>query len=90
MPKKLLDPLCDALRHYGIRTEQSRAKRIKKFIFYRNKKGPLQMEELKGYLTFSDVEQKAVSSARNHALTAVIFRCGESGDYRFLSFLYQK
>ena len=42
-PKKLLDQVRDAIRHYSIRTEDAYVSWIKRFILYHGKKHPSDM-----------------------------------------------
>ncbi|MEW6567095.1 MAG: integron integrase [Chloroflexota bacterium] len=75
--KKLLDQVRDAIRlkHYSIRTEESYVAWIKRFIFFHNKRHPLEMgtAEIEAFLTHLAVDLKVSSSTQNQALSALLF-----------------
>ena len=68
---KLLDQVRYTLRrkHYSIRTEQSYVQWIKRFIFYYNKKHPINMggKEIANYLTYLAVKLKVSASTQKQA-----------------------
>jgi len=74
---KLLDRLRDALRsrHYSRRTEQTYCHWIKRFIFFHNKRHPVEMAEpeINAYLTHLAVKEKVSASTQNQALSALLF-----------------
>ncbi len=75
--KKLLDRVRDAIRakHYSIRTEQAYVNWIKRYIFFHNKRHPLEMgaTEIEEYLTHLAVDQNVAASTQNQALSALLF-----------------
>jgi hypothetical protein len=60
--KKLLDIVRDKIRfkHYSIKTEKSYVGWIKQYIFYHNKKHPIEMAkpEIEAFLTHLAVDKK--------------------------------
>ena len=72
---KLLDRVRDLLRvkHYSIRTEQSYVDWIKRFIFFHDKRHPLEMGEAEvgAFLTHLAVERKVAASTQNQAFALV-------------------
>ena len=78
---KLLDRVRDVLRvkHYSIRTEETYVEWIKRFIFFHNKRHPLEMGEVEigAFLTHLAVERNVASSTQNQALSALLFLYGQ-------------
>ena len=74
---KLLDRLREALRsrHYSRRTEQTYCHWIKRFIFFHNKRHPVEMAEpeINAYLTHLAVKEKVSASTQKQALSALLF-----------------
>ncbi|MDH4318752.1 MAG: integron integrase [Desulfobulbaceae bacterium] len=79
MPGKprLLDQVRDKIRakHYSIRTEETYIQWIKRYIFFHNKRHPIEMgaEEIAQYLSYLAVQRKVSSSTQNQALCAIVF-----------------
>lgn len=75
--KKLLDRVRDAIRakHYSIRTEEAYVNWIKRYIFFHDKRHPLEMgaTEIEEYLTYLAVDQNVAASTQNQALSAILF-----------------
>ncbi len=75
--KKLLDIVRDKIRvkHYSIKTEQSYTGWIKQYIFYHNKKHPIEMgkTEIEAFLTYLAVERKVSPTTQNQAFSALLF-----------------
>ena len=75
--KKLLDVVRDKIRfkHYSIKTEKSYVSWIKNYIFYHNKKHPIEMAKpkIEQFLTYLAVERKVSSSTQNQAFSALLF-----------------
>jgi len=74
---KLLDRVRDALRmkHYSLRTEASYINWIKQFIFFHDKKHPIDLveAEINYFLTHLAVQKKVSASTQNQALCAIDF-----------------
>jgi len=74
---KLLDRVRDALRmkHYSLRTEASYINWIKQFIFFHDKKHPIDLgeAEINHFLTHLAVQKKVSASTQNQALCAIVF-----------------
>jgi len=74
---KLLDRLREALRsrHYSRRTEHTYCHWVKRFIFFHNKRHPVEMAEpeINAYLTHLAVKEKVSASTQNQALSALLF-----------------
>jgi integron integrase len=74
---KLLDQVRNAIRtrHYSWRTEQTYVQWIKRFIFFHNKKHPLQMgqQEVTQFLSALAVEKRVSASTQSQALSALLF-----------------
>lgn len=74
---KLLDQVRDVIRykHYSIRTEQSYIDWIRRYIYFHNKKHPVELDgnHVSAFLTYLAVEQKVASSTQNQALCALVF-----------------
>jgi len=79
--KKLLDMVRDKIRvkHYSIKTEKSYVGWIKHYIFYHNKKHPIEMSklEIEAFLTHLAVDRKVSPSTQNQAFSAILFLCKE-------------
>ena len=75
--RKLLDMVRDKIRfkHYGIKTEKSYVSWIKYYIFYHNKKHPIEMAklEIEAFLTYLAVERKVSPATQNQAFPALLF-----------------
>ncbi len=75
--KKLLDIVRDKIRvkHYSRKTEQSYTGWIKQYIFYHNKKHPIEMgkAEIEAFLTYLAVERKVSPTTQNQAFSALLF-----------------
>ncbi|APF20850.1 Phage integrase family protein [Caldithrix abyssi DSM 13497] len=63
------------LKHYSYRTEQAYIHWIKRFIFFHNKRHPLEMgkQEINEFLTHLAVNEKVAASTQNQALCAIVF-----------------
>ena len=74
---KLLDQVREAsrARHYSRRTEKTYVDWIKRFIFFHNKRHPLEMgePEINQFLTDLAVNKKVSASTQNQALSAILF-----------------
>ena len=74
---RLLDEVRNVLRvkHYSIRTEECYIGWIKKFIFFHNKRHPVEMgeAEISAFLTHLTVNKHVTSSTQNQALSALLF-----------------
>lgn len=74
---KLLDQVRDVIRrrHYSIRTEQAYVDWIKRYIFFHNKRHPLEMgaPEISQFLTYLARERNVAASTQNQALNALVF-----------------
>lgn len=81
MKKKLLDITRDKIRlkHYSIKTEQSYVSWIKQFIFFHNKRHPIEMgkNEIEQFLTHLAVHRKVSPTTQNQAFYAIVFLYGE-------------
>ena len=81
MKKKLLDLTRDKIRlkHYSIKTEQSYVGWIKQFIFFHNKRHPIEMgkREIEQFLTHLAVNRKVSPTTQNQAFYAIVFLYGE-------------
>jgi len=77
MKKKLLDLTRDKIRlkHYSIKTEVNYIGWIKQFIFFHNKRHPIEMgkAEIEEYLTFLATDKKVAPSTQNQAFYALLF-----------------
>ena len=75
--KKLLDVVRDKIRfkHYSMKTEKSYVSWIKHYIFYHNKKHPIEMAkpEIEQFLTYLAVERKVSPATQNQAFSALLF-----------------
>jgi integron integrase len=74
---RLLDRVRIALRtkHYSIRTEEAYVSWIKRFIFFHNKRHPMEMgePEINGFLSHLAVDGRVSASTQNQALSALLF-----------------
>jgi integron integrase len=81
MKKKLLDITRDKIRlkHYSMKTEQSYVGWIKQFIFFHNKRHPIEMgkSEIEQFLTHLAVNRKVSPTTQNQAFYAILFLYGE-------------
>ncbi len=75
--KKLLDIVRDKIRfkHYSISTEKTYVHWIKRYIFFHNKKHPIEMGkmEIEQFLTYLAVENKVSPTTQNQAFSAILF-----------------
>jgi len=75
--KKLLDIVRDKIRvkHYSISTERTYVYWIKHYIFFHNKKHPIEMAkpEIEAYLTHLAVDKKVSPTTQNQAFSAILF-----------------
>ena len=75
--KKLLDIVRDKVRvkHYSISTERTYVHWIKHYIFYHNKRHPIEMEkpEIEAFLTHLAVDKQVSPSTQNQAFSAILF-----------------
>ena len=75
--KKLLDIVRDKIRfkHYSLSTEKTYIHWIKHYIFYHNKKHPIEMAkpEIEAFLTHLAVTRKVSPSTQNQAFSAILF-----------------
>ena len=75
--KKLLDIVRDKIRlkHYSYSTERTYVHWIKHYIFFHNKKHPIEMgkEEIEQFLTFLAVNKKVSPTTQNQAFAAILF-----------------
>ena len=77
MKKKLLDLTRDKIRfkHYSIKTEKNYITWIKRFIFFHNKRHPIEMgkDEIEAFLTYLAVTKKVAPATQNQAFYALLF-----------------
>jgi len=75
--RKLLDIVRDKIRvkHYSMSTERTYTHWIKHYIFFHNKKHPIEMgkEEIEQFLTFLAVQKKVSPTTQNQAFSAILF-----------------
>jgi len=75
--KRLLEQVREVIRmkHYSIRTEQTYAQWIKRFILFHNKKHPAEMGENEVYefLSYLATVEKVSASTQNVALNSIVF-----------------
>ena len=73
----LLDQVRQVIRvkHYSLRTEESYVNWIKRYIFYHNKKHPIEMgeNEIGEFITHLAKIKKVSASTQNQALCAIVF-----------------
>jgi len=76
-PKKLLDQVQERIRlkHYSYRTEQAYVNWIRRFIFFHDKRHPLEMgrNEVEAFLTHLAVHENVAASTQNQAFSAILF-----------------
>jgi site-specific recombinase XerD len=74
---RLLDQVRQIIRvkHYSLRTEESYINWIKRFIFFHNKKHPIEMgeKEVGEFITHLAKNEKVSASTQNQALCAIVF-----------------
>ncbi|MDD3807422.1 MAG: integron integrase [Candidatus Marinimicrobia bacterium] len=74
---RLLDQVRQVIRikHYSLRTEESYINWIKRFIFFHNKRHPIEMgeKEIGEFITHLAKNKKVSASTQNQALCAIIF-----------------
>jgi len=74
---KLLDQVRQAIRarHYSVKTEEAYGGWIKRFIFFHNKRHPLEMAELEigPFLSSLATDRHASASTQNQAFNAILF-----------------
>lgn len=77
MKKKLLDIVRDKIRfkHYSISTEKTYIFWIKHYIFFHNKRHPIDLgkQEIEDFLTFLAVTKKISPTTQNQAFSALLF-----------------
>jgi len=75
--KKLLDIVRDKIRfkHYSLSTEKTYVHWIKHYIFFHNKKHPIEMakNEIEEYLTFLATNKQVSPTTQNQAFNAILF-----------------
>jgi len=75
--KKLLDIVRDKIRfkHYSYSTERTYIHWVKQYIFFHNKKHPVEMvkREIEEYLTFLAIKKNVSPSTQNQAFNAILF-----------------
>jgi integrase len=76
-PPKLLDRVRIAIRtrHYSLRTEEAYVAWIRRFIFFHNKRHPMEMgePEINAFLSGLAVKERVSASTQNQALCALLF-----------------
>ena len=75
--KKLLDIVREQIRirHYSVKTEQTYIGWIKRYIFFHQKKHPIDMgkAEIEAFLTHLAVDRKVSATTQNQAFNALLF-----------------
>jgi integron integrase len=75
--KKLLDLVRDKIcfKHYSYSTERTYVHWIKQYIFFHNKKHPVEMgkEEIEAFLTFLATKKRVSPTTQNQAFAAILF-----------------
>jgi len=75
--KKLLVLVREAIyrKHYSKRTEEAYIHWIKRYIFFHNKRHPLEMgnAEIEGFLTHLAIKKRVSASTQNQAFSALLF-----------------
>ncbi len=75
--KKLLDIVREKIRfkHYSLSTERTYVHWIKRYIFFHNKKHPIDMgkNEIEEYLSSLAVEKNVSAGTQNQAFSAILF-----------------
>jgi len=76
-PPRLLDRVRIAIRtrHYSLRTEEAYVGWIRRFIFFHNKRHPIEMgePEINSFLSHLAVKDRVSASTQNQALSALLF-----------------
>ncbi|MDB6152157.1 MAG: intINeu [Chthoniobacteraceae bacterium] len=76
-PRRLLDQLRDVCRykHYSLRTEETYAGWVRRFIRFHGLRHPLELgeSEIRAYLTHLAVELEVAPATQNQALNALVF-----------------
>jgi len=76
-PPRLLDQLRDRIRlkHYSLRTEQTYAYWVRRFILFHGKRHPRELgaHEVEAFLTHLAVERRCSASTQNQAKSALLF-----------------
>jgi integron integrase len=74
---KLIDQVKNTIRikHYSIRTEEAYVSWIKDYIYYHNKKHPVNLteEHISEYLTYLATKRNVAASTQNQAMSAILF-----------------
>jgi hypothetical protein len=77
MKKKLLDIVRDKIRlkHYSISTEKTYVFCIKHYIFFHDKRHPIDLgkKEIEDFLTFLAITKKVFPITQNQAFSALLF-----------------
>jgi len=77
LKKRLLDLVREQIRvkHYSMQTEKSYIGWIKRYIFFHQKKHPIDMgkPEIEAFLTYLAVERKVSATTQNQAFNALLF-----------------
>lgn len=62
-------------KHYSMSTEKTYTFWIKHYIFYHNKKHPVEMgkDEIEAFLTYLATQKKVSSTTQNQAFNAILF-----------------
>jgi hypothetical protein len=75
--KKMPDIVREKIRvkHYSLSTERTCIHRIKQYIFFHNKKHPIEMAklEIEAFLTCLAVQKKVSPTTQNQAFAAILF-----------------
>ena len=75
--KKLLDLVREAIRrkHYSRRTEEAYIHWIKRYIFFHNKRHPMEMgnAQIEAFLTHLAIKKQVSASTQNQAFSALLF-----------------
>ena len=75
--KKLLDMVRDKIRfkHYSYSTERTYTYWIKQYIFFHDKKHPIEMgkDEIESFLTFLATKKRVSPTTQNQAFNAILF-----------------
>lgn len=74
---KLMEQVREKIRYkqYSLRTEQAYSGWIKRYIYFHNKRHPLEMgaKEIESFLTYLAVKRKVAVSTQNLALSSILF-----------------
>src|SRR2546423_1119276 len=80
-PPRLLDRVREAIRvrHYSLRTEDSYAQWVRRFVLFHRKRHPQTMgaAEVAAFLTHLAAERRVAPSTQNQAKAALLFLCKE-------------